>query len=329
MPTVLKNEIGTWYCPINYAIYTQWQTELPVAIVAVLLAFSIASLIVMVGIAFKSERMRNFGIAEIYEATASAIIVGIFLYVCTVMFGVTPSVFVGSINPYSTALNQIPQTINDAQQLFTSMFNIYYFLRWFTTQQILFTTVTFTFPIQGALSFIDLPLNLYFLDPARAISFFLVDGILALWSEYYLIVFFSIAAIPAFIVPGVVFRTFLPTRALGGVMMAIGIAFYLVMPTLFSVAFYLTSPQLQSSMMSQVTQLNRFGSGSAAESNAAGPQSPLALQLQSVQSDMASFWLLVLFYPTLIIGVVYATILQLANFLGGSYGNAAKLRSFI
>jgi hypothetical protein len=328
-PLISTNE--NWYCPINQQIYQQWSAFSPIAIVAVLIAFSIASLIVMVGIAFKSDAIRNFGIAEIYEAIASAIMVGIFLYICAVMFGLAPGVFVGFINPYATALNLMSSTINNAQRLFSSMFNVYYTLRWFVTQQITISIVGHSLPVQNVLSFIDLPLDYFFIDPARAISLFLADGILVLYSEYYLLVFFSVAAIPAFIVPGVIFRAFLPTRALGGVMLAIGISFYLVFPCLFAVAYYLTSPSVRQSMANEEAQITRFsaGSGMSTANNAASAQGPLALQLQDVQSTMAPFWLLVLFYPILIIAVVYATISQLSSFLGGFYGNAGKLRGFI
>src|SRR5271157_4835454 len=155
----------SWYCPINQQVYQQWGSSLPIALVAVLLAFSIASMIVMVGIAFKNERMRNFGIAEIYEALASAIMVGVFLYVCAVMFGLAPGVFVGNINPYATSLSLISGTINQAQSLYTSLFDGYMTARWFATQSITMAIPGFPLSVQDILSFIILPLNLIYIDP--------------------------------------------------------------------------------------------------------------------------------------------------------------------
>jgi hypothetical protein len=319
-----------WYCPINAQIYAQWSSILPIAVVVVALAFSIAALIVMVGIAFKSNRIRDFGIAEMYEAIASAIIVGAFIYVCAVMFGITPGIFVGGINPYSTALWLMSNTTTQAQNLFSSVFDAQAWPRWFLTQQIEIDIEGVLLPIQQLFAFALLPVSMFVIDPARAISFFLADGIIALYTEYYLIVFFSVAAIPAFIIPGVVFRTFLPTRALGGVMLAMGISFYLVMPTMFAVVYYFTSPTLQSTMANEYGQLSRFSTGtSSSMSSIASPDSPLALQMQDVQGSMAQFWLLVLFYPALIITVTYATIQQLSSFIGGSYRNVGKVRGFI
>jgi hypothetical protein len=112
-------------------------------------------------------------------------------------------------------------------------------------------------------------------------------------------------------------------------MMAIGISFYLVFPTLFSVAYYLTSPSVQQSMQLESTQLTRFTTQSSAVAGSSGPTSPVSAQILDVESTMSSFWLLVLFYPSLIIAVVYATIQQLSSFLGGSYRNVGKVRGFV
>ena len=332
LPVDMAAEISLnepWYCPINQQIYTQWHSELPIAVVVLLIAFGIASMIVMVGIAFKNERVRSFGISEMYEAIASALIVGIFLYVCAVMFGMTPGVFVGSINPYADSLNLMSGTITTAQSLYTSMFNVYDLFRWFSSQYIRYKHGGFDWPVQDLFSYIVLPTTIYFCDPAKAISYFLSDGILALYAEYYILIFFSVAAIPTFIVPGVIFRTFFPTRALGGVMMAIGICFYLIFPTLFALAYYLTSPSVQHTMMSEQAQITRFGGASVAASNAASASSPLASQLNNVQASISSFWLLVLFYPGLIMGVTYEAISQISRFIGGTFRSASKIRGFV
>ena len=48
----------------------------------------------MVGAATKNDRIRNFGVGELYEAIASAIIVGIFLYVARSPVDTNPYVIV-------------------------------------------------------------------------------------------------------------------------------------------------------------------------------------------------------------------------------------------
>jgi hypothetical protein len=327
----LLSSTAPWYCPINGQIYSTWESELPLALVALLLAFTIAALIFMIGVAFKNDRIRNFGIGELYESTASAIIVVLFLYVSAVIFGLGPAIVVGGINPYATSINLILSTINQAEILYSSIYPVYLTDSFYTTitASIYVQDYNLTPPLSYAKLLYTFPLQTFFLQPSIAIAGFLVDGIAALYAQYYLIVFFSIAAIPAFIVPGVIFRIFFPTRALGGVMIAIGVAFYLVMPTLFAVAYYFTSPQLLHGLETVTTQLNRWGSGTGSQQNALSPTSPLAESLSSAQSALSSFWLLILFYPALIIAVSYVFITQVANFIGGASRVGGKMRSFV
>jgi hypothetical protein len=155
------------------------------------------------------------------------------------------------------------------------------------------------------------------------------DGIMILWAEYYLIVFFAIASIPVFLIPGVIFRAIIPTRALGGMLMAIAITFYLIVPTMFAIAFYFTAPNALNEMNTAATLLNKFGAGQGSITNALTPASPLILQLKDAQNAMAGFWLMLLFYPVLIIAVAYAAITQLATFLGGVAKMGGRMRSFI
>ncbi len=334
LPSSMANLLSSsapWYCPINGHIYSAWKNELPLALVALLLAFTVAALIFMIGVAFKNDRIRNFGIGELYESTASAIIVVLFLYISAIVLGLGPSIVVGGINPYATSIHLISSTINQAEILYSSIYTIYLSDTFYTTigASIYIQDYNITAPLSYARLLYTFPLQTFFIQPSLAIGGFLVDGIAALYAQYYLIVFFSVAAIPVFIVPGVIFRIFFPTRALGGVLIAIGIAFYLVMPTLFAVAYYFTSPQLLHGLETTTSQLNRWGSGTGSQQNALSPTSPLSEALSSAQSALSSFWLLILFYPSLIIAVSYVFITQLATFIGGASRVGGKMRSFV
>jgi hypothetical protein len=171
-----------------------------------------------------------------------------------------------------------------------------------------------------------IPITIYFLDPALAISRFLADGISILYAEYYLMVFFATAAVPAFLVPGIILRSIFPTRSIGGIMIAIAIGFYIVMPTLFAVAYYFTSPSVTQNMRIASIQMTRFGSG---ESTNLSPANPLVLQLGNVQSALDGFWLLILFYPTLIISITYLSVQELSRFLGAPTKTMGSVRRFI
>ncbi len=342
LPSSIQQQVQTgepWYCPINDQIYSQWSNDIPLAFLAVLVAFMIAAIIFMAGTAFGNDRIRNFGIGELYEATATAIIVGAFMYLCAVIFGILPAIVAGPINPYATSLNLITSTIASAESMFTSLFNVYMELSFAVSPTIipsvgggigaLARTLISTLP-QILVNVLSIPVTIFFLDPALAISTFLADGISVLYAEYYLLVFFATAAIPAFLIPGVILRAIFPTRAVGGVLIAFAIGFYLVMPTLFAVAFYFTAPSVMLSMQVANAQITRFGTGPLTQ--AISPSSPLVLQLNAVQSSLNGFWLLILFYPSLIIAMTYTAIQEISRFIGGATAVSARagsIRRFI
>ncbi len=327
-----------WYCPINQQVYDAWQPYLGIAAAVIFLSFGIAALIFMVGVALKSDSIRNFGIGEFYEAIATAFIIAAFLYLCAVIFGLWPGVYVGNINPYATSFDLITKTIATAEQMYTALFNLYLSLSYSISPII---TINFGGELSGSaqaiLNFIgfapqlfvnlySIPIQAFFLDPAVAIAGFLTDGIAALYAEYYLLLFFSIAAIPVFLIPGVFFRAIFPTRALGGILIALAFGFYLIMPALFSVAFYFTSTTVQRDMGLATLGMTSLGYQSQDIST---PASPLVLQLDGVQSSLNGFWLMIFFYPGLIIAITYASVREIANFVGRATHMAGAVRSFI
>ena len=319
-----------WYCPINEQVYDSWSSETPIAFAAILVAFAIAAIIFMVGAGLKDDRIRNFGVGELYEAIASAIIVGLFLYVSAVAFGIIPSLFVGTINPYATAFHLILSTIKEAESVFSSLYNVYIMDSFYVSLNVDITMPLSTLPSISALSLLyALPLEVFVIEPTYVLATFIIEGITALYAEYYLLVFFSVAAIPVFLVPGVIFRAIFPTRALGGMLIALAMGFYIIMPTMFAIAYYFTAPGILNTLSTASIQLTRFGSGSGAITNALTPDSPLVLQVSSTQSAMTSFWLLILFYPLLIIAVTYAFVTQIASFIGGAAQMSGRMRTFI
>ncbi len=334
LPSYLANLVSSsapWYCPINQQIYGVWASYLPFVFIVVLLALTIAAMIFMIGIAFKNDTIRNFGVGELYEGMASALIVVFFIYICAVMFGLGPGIAVGAINPYATAFNLITSTLVQAQGLYSAVYTPYitssYYISISWTEAIGGQAIPYLSSLPQELY--KLPLTIFYILPASALAQLLVDGMAGLYAQYYILVFFSVAAIPAFLAPGIVLRAILPTRSLGGIMISIGIAFFLVMPTLFAVAYYFTAPNLLASMAQQQSQLARWGTGTGAEQNALSATSPLVTALSNVRSAMSSFWLLVLFYPALITAVSYVFITQLANFIGGASRVGGNVRRFI
>jgi hypothetical protein len=336
LPSNLAAQISVdepWYCPINQQLYEQWAANLPMALAAILISISIAAIITMIGTALKSDKIRNFGMGEIYEAVASGIIVGLFLYVCAVLFGIIPALFVGDINPFPTALNLMTTTIYKIEQLYTIYYNQYMQYRFLTSIQ---TSIYITGVVELGSDLLApayvVPLELLYIAPLWTLTNILSDGMMVLWGEYYMLVFFASAAIPAFLIPGVILRAIFPTRALGGMLMALAIGFYLIMPTLFAVAYYFTAPGITQQLQVAADQATRFGAVTDVDSLTT-PTSPMIMQVQGMQenvtSAISSFWLLILFYPLLIISMTYAFVTQIASFIGGVARSGAKLRGFI
>jgi hypothetical protein len=337
--SVTANE--PWYCPINQQITNQWEKYLPALLIVTLISFLLAGIILMVGQALGSARIRGYGAAELYEATATAIIVAGFIYVCAVIFGVGPGALVGAINPYATAFHLMGSTITSAQNIYTSIYRSYVPLSESASVSISVggpeASLTRTNFATGEVfaGGIGLFANVYtflisvlYLNPAAALAKIMVEGMAVLYGEYYLLVFFSVAAIPVFLVPGVIFRALLPTRGLGGVMIAIAIGFFLVMPSLFAVVYYFTAQTVITSMNVANSQMQ---AASYAGGAVTGPQSPLVQDLNNAQSAMSGFWMLVLFYPFMIIAFTYSFIIQFSKLIGGTYQQQAmgRLRGFL
>jgi hypothetical protein len=331
-----------WYCPISNQVTNEWKQWLPVMVIVTLIAFLIASVIFMAGVALGSAKIRSYGLAEFYEAIATAIIVGAFVYVCAVVFGLGPGVLVGGINPYATAFNLMGSTIASTQNMYSSIYASYIPLSESTsvsigisgpeaglTRKVYFASAEVAAAESAVfLNVYDFLITVLYLNPAEALSKLLVEGISVLYGEYYLLVFFSVAAIPVLLVPGIIFRALLPTRGLGGVMIAMAIGFYLVMPALFSAVYFFTAPGLTKDINLANAQMQSIAlSGGVVTS----PQSPLVQDLNNSQAALSGFWMLVLFYPVMIIAFTYSFIVQISKLIGGTYQSTAmgRIRRFI
>lgn len=332
-----------WYCPVSNQVTNEWEQWLPVMVIVTLIAFLMAAMIFMAGVALGSAKIRSYGLAEFYEAIATAIIVGAFVYICAVVFGLGPGALVGGINPYATAFNLMGTTIASAQSMYSGIYASYIPLSESTS-----VTVSVGGPLAGIsrnvylataevvasqsqifLNIYSVAITVFFLNPGEALSKLLVEGIAVLYGEYYLLVFFSVAAIPVLLVPGVILRALLPTRGLGGVMIAMAIGFYLVMPALFSAVYFFTAPGLVKDINLANAQMQSIALTGGVVTSA---QSPLVQDLNNSQSALSGFWMLVIFYPVMIIAFTYSFITQISKLIGGTYqasSAGSRLRRFI
>lgn len=313
-----------WYCNnIHTALESEWIHWVPIALLVVIAAFMIATIIFAVGAALRNERVRTYGIGEYYEAIASAMIVIAFLFISAILFGLLPGIVTGPINPFSTSLSYITNITNSTQNMVEQLFFIAITDRFYTSMSITICTTTCTSNLVKPFTY---AIMYFFYIPAFALIDLQMDVIMLLYAEFYLILFFMYIAIPGFLIPGVILRAFMPTRSLGGMLIAIAIGFYLVMPTLFSVAFYFTSQSTLSQANTVTNKLEEYGYGQGAVMNAITATSPLVLQLNNMKSSIGEYWLGVLFYPSLIIAMTYAVIQQIAEFIGGMSQMSGRLR---
>ncbi|MGC8628673.1 MAG: hypothetical protein ACP5T4_00475 [Candidatus Micrarchaeia archaeon] len=314
-----------WYCnQINQAaarIWTKWE---PIAVAAAFAAFLVAFIIFVIGVAIKNETVRNFGLGEIYEAVASLIIVVIFLFLSATLFGIIPSMATGNIDPYTTALTYVANTINATAGLEKVLFNSY-MVDAFYANTFLAIIVGSEMRYANYLPWAYL-IVVYYLLPLDVLAPVLLEALLLLYTEFYAILFFMYASIPIFLIPGIILRAIFPTRSIGGMMMAIAISFYLIMPLLFSIAFYFTNSTALSLLYNSAEEVSKYSAGSGVELNAISPTSPLVLTIQGIEQGMGAYWMSLLFYPSLIIAIVYESIVIIADFIGGFAKTSALLR---
>jgi hypothetical protein len=325
---VVKN-FAPWYCTNSDPIISrEWAQYFPILFIAVTLSYTIAAVIFMFGIALRNDRLRQFGTAELYEATATAIMALMFTFIAAVMFGLLPALTVGAINPYDAALTYISTTINVTYATATNIFYIAAVDDSYTTFSL--QGQAFGLEIPDIFPILTLPFYYLFFWPAFSIIGMMFEALISLYTQFYMITFFMYAAIPVFLIPGIIFRALFPTRNLGGMMMAIAIGFYFIMPMLFSVAYYFTSNSIQLQLTQAQSVLNQYSNSvQSSLPEAASPSTPLVGTLSQARSTMSSYWLSILFFPALILAMTYMIITQMAEILGGMGKTSSKLRALL
>jgi hypothetical protein len=233
------------------------------------------------------------------------------------MFGLLPSFIVGPIDPYNASLVYINQTISATENLMRSAFYVNMVASFYSSISLDISNLEGTVLPAFVFSTYAAVVDTLLVVPAGILTQLMTEGLLVLHTEFYLILFGMYAAVPVFLVPGIIMRAILPTRSIGGMFIGIAIGFFFVMPVLFSVAFAFTNTGLLQSFNSETAALNQYGAGSGAESNAISPTSPLVETLGNIQSTMGSFWLSVLFFPALILALTYTLITMISEFIGG------------
>ncbi len=323
------NVLAPWYCSqVNQAVAGEWQAWAPLAFITISLAFLVAAAIFMIGTAMRNDKVRNFGVGELYEAAATALIAVLFLTLAATLFGIVPAFVTGPVNPYATSLTYISNTATSTQGVVKNLYGIFMIDMYYASIEVDVTVAGNAYA--GSLSKIFNSLtpavSWLFILPAEAVGRLLVDGLMALSAEFYLILFFMYLAIPVFLIPGIILRAIFPLRGVGGMMIALAISFYLVLPLLFSVAYYFTNTSVIGSLQASAAALEVHGKGALAQTNAATPTAPLVTDVNGLENGMGAYFLAVLVYPGLVLALSYVAMTQIAEFIGGVSKMSGKMR---
>ena len=320
----ITNALAPWYCnEINQAVASVWSMWSPIAFFAMMLAFLLAAVMLMMGIAMRNEKLRNFAISELYEAIASALIVVLFLLLSGILFGIIPAFVTGPINPYVTALTYIHNTITVTQNTIVSLYNVIMIDSFYSSVTIDISigsgsaTGTTLSSLSKLLNPLAQEIMYLFIIPAQVINGLLLEGLLALTAEFYMILFFMYISIPVLLVPGIIFRSIFPLRSIGGMLIGMAVAFYLVLPILFSIAYYFTNVGIIQSLAASSASIIANSAGTQSQTNAASANAPLVTAVTGLQSSMGSYFLSIFFYPALILTITYFAMTTVAEFVGG------------
>lgn len=324
-PGTLSVQPTPWYCSqISQATANIWYQWAPIALITAMLALLLGVMIFIAGTSMRSEKLKNFGIGEMYEALATMLIAVAFLFLSAILFGIIPTFITGPINPYNTSLTYISNIISGTQYLVTSMYNVIMLDSYYSSIAInvqIGTAGAYEGTGSGLAQWFNAGTSAIFslfIIPAQAVSGLLTDGLLALYAEFYFILFFMYTAIPVFLIPGIIMRAIFPLRSVGGLLIAVAIAFFLIMPILFSVAYTLTIPGAMQQLTMQSALISAEGAGSLSQTNAECISCPLVTTVQGVQNSMGGYFLSVLFYPALILALSYISMNIIAEFIGGA-----------
>jgi len=270
-------QLPKWYLEkYDAQIRATWEGYQPVALVAVLLSFIVASLLYGFGFILNNEKLRNYGMAEFLESAASLFMVVLFLSLLNILIstffpvvaeGATPEqkqiVEIGPFTYLYAKLTLIQQISN---KTFTEIIDLLYPLYFLSSVKIepistqggTIGTLQKSIPFFGSFTNIFQIILNNFIPPLAEFADFIYSGLKALSFQKALLKFFEESAIAVFLPLGVVLRIFPPTRGAGGTLIAIAFSFFFVFPFIYFVFYLPSGPNsLYGTLMSNLQALNK------------------------------------------------------------------------
>jgi len=258
-------EIPKWYEIYDKQLQEIWKIYQPVAMIAVLLSFLVASLLYGFGIILNNERLRNYGMAEFLESAASLlmviffllglqILVNVFYFPFQTESGITPEQKqVVKIGPFAYLDAKLAHIQEIANKTYIALSTTLYYLTEISSFELSSpsewgTAGSSTLLKYGpsVISGVGALLKIYqrvlntFITIFAELANFTLGGIKAISLQRALLKFFAVSALVVFLPMGVVLRIFPPTRGAGGVLIAIAFSFFFIFPFTYLI-FYLPS----------------------------------------------------------------------------------------
>jgi len=277
--------LPTWYLQ-NYdkKMEDMWKEYQPIALVAVLLSFMVASLLYGLGFILNNEKLKNYGMAEFLESVASLLMVVFFLTFLRILISTFFPVVAEGATPEQKQIVEIgPFTYLDArlaliQQIsnktFIQLANVLYFL--YKVSSVEIEVKVGTEILQVGTGIIQIVMST-FITPLAEIADYMYSSLKALSFQRALLRFFEESALTVFLPLGVVLRIFPPTRGAGGMLIALAFSFFFVFPLTYLIFYLPYGPNsLYGVLMRNLAEIN----GKLDELNS----SPVILALKSADA---------------------------------------------
>ncbi len=363
--SIIPNLSSAASCTLNLAgepalqnqICNTWTGMMPIAIIAVMLSFTIAAFIFIIGAAIKNERIRLFGVGELYEAVATAIIIGSFFLIAGLFLQTIPGVFANSLgaaggvaptatitDPYVVATNDLTMTVNSLEYEYDCVLN-----GGAGSQYPIPPTPTGANPCpiiggynSGANNFayisdiVTQQVTLQF--PGAPLSGLYLQGAVNFERLYtYMTVQLPEISTAAFLIDGIyvlwgIYYLLIFFSYISPVFIALGIIFRAITPTralggmliALGMGFYVVTPTLIAFLYSP--NINPYPSSVSVSGCSGQFAPPTCATFGLISSVLDGLWLQIIFYPILVTAITYTFVTQIGNFIGASSQMGNRLR---
>jgi len=299
-----------------------WNVWQPVGVVAVVTAFLVVALAYMIGVSFDLEGLRKWAKIELYQAIASAVLVGGLILMMDLMLTQGFQTMIGGINPYRKAYAYIDGVTESLYAIYVNTYRVNFILEFLKSFEFYFNA--------GGLSFAPAELILSpIIENFHFQAHIVTEAAIIAATQRALIHLFYNAGFTVFIPAGVLLRIFPWTRGAGGLLIAIGIGLAIVYPIMFTfVAMMSENPSEAKNKANELGNsiggfdMSTFGACASDFNTATDVTTNKALspQLRSaaawILGWLSGIWLKIFYYPMLVMVVTFTFIRTIAPLLG-------------